>query len=120
MASGKIPSEIGAVEFIYLIFYRLKTLTDEEKHQWFQLWHKIRDNLPHGIKIVIEATTAFGTEYNGFTVYDGPLDKFEELVETLQEYSGSFIEKTLTIIGTHGLSLPTAEFQKILESRPID
>ena len=120
MVAGKIPSEIGSTEYVYLILYRLKTLTDEEKHQWFTSWHRIRDNLPDGIQIVTEATSAFGTEYTGFTVYDGPLDKFEELVEILEEHSSSFLEKSLTIIGTRGFSLPTAEFKKILEGRPVD
>lgn len=120
MVAGKIPSEIGATEFVYLILYRLKSLTDDEKHQWFKSWHKIRSNLPNGIKIVTEATSAFGTEYTGFAVYDGPLDKFEELVEMLEEHSSNFVEKSWTIIGTRGFSLPTAEFQKILESRPVD
>ena len=120
MVAGRIPSEIGATEFVYLILYRLKNLTDEEKHQWFNSWHKIRNSLPPGIKIVTEATSAFGTEYTGFTVYEGPLDKFEELVGTLEDYSSGFVERSLTFIGTRGFSLPTAEFQKILDSRPVD
>ncbi len=120
MVAGKFPSEIGSIEYVYLILYRLKTLTDEEKHQWFKSWHKIRDNLPNGIKIVTEATSAFGTEFTGFTIYDGPLEKFEELVQILEEHTSGFLEKSLTIIGTRGFSLPTAEFQKILDSRPVD
>jgi hypothetical protein len=72
------------------------------------------------MKIVTEATSAFGTEYTGFTVYEGPLDKFKDLVDKIEEYSQGFVEKSLTIIGTKGLSLPTSEFQKILEGRPVD
>ncbi len=120
MASSRVPGEIGATEYIYLSLYRLKTLTNEEKHQWFKSWREIRNNLPKGIKIVTEATSAFGTEYTGFTVYEGPLDKFEELVSTLDEYTQGLIEKSLTIIGTRGFSLPTAEFQKIIDGRPVD
>jgi hypothetical protein len=120
MSTSRIPGEIGATEYIYLSLYRLKTLTDDEKHQWFKSWREIRNNLPDGIKIVTEATSAFGTEYTGFTVYEGPLDKFEELVEILEEYTHRLIEKSLTIIGTRGFTLPTAEFQKILEGRPVD
>lgn len=120
MASSRVPGDIGATEYIYLSLYRLKTLTDDEKHQWFKSWREIRDNLPKGIEIVTEATSAFGTEYTGFTVYEGPLDKFEELVKTLEKYTQGLIEKSLTIIGTRGFSLPTAEFQKILDGRPVD
>ncbi|TFG34346.1 hypothetical protein EU527_03865 [Candidatus Thorarchaeota archaeon] len=120
MVAGKVPNVIGTTEYVYLTLYRLKNLTDEEKHQWFKSWHKIRDNLPHGIKIVTEATSAFGTEYTGFTVYEGPLDNFEELIEILDKDTSNFVEKSWTIIGTRGLSLPIAEFQKILEGRPVD
>ena len=120
MATGRIPSEIGSTDYIFLTLYRLKTMTDEEKHEWFGSWRKIRSNLPEGIKIITEAASAFGTEYTGFTVYEGPLDKFDELVEILEEYTQGFLEKSLTIIGTQGFSLPTADFQKIIDGRPVD
>jgi hypothetical protein len=120
MASSRVPGEIGATEYIFLSLYRLKTLTNEEKHQWFKSWREIRNALPEGIKIITEATSAFGTEYTGFTVYEGPLDKFDELVDALEKQTQGLIEKSLTIIGTRGFSLPTAEFQKILNGRPVD
>jgi hypothetical protein len=120
MASSRVPGEIGAAEYVYLSLYRLKTLTNDEKHQWFKSWREIRNHLPKGIRIVTEATSAFGTEYTGFTVYEGPLDKFEALVEMLEDYTRGLIEKSLTIIGTTGFTLPTAEFQKILDRRPVD
>lgn len=120
MSASRIPGDIGATEYVYLILYRLKTLTDDEKHEWFKSWSEIRRSLPDGIKIVTEASSAFGTEFTGFTVYEGPLDKFEALVDILDEHSKCCVEKTLTIIGTRGFSLPTAEFQKIIEGRPVD
>jgi hypothetical protein len=120
MVTSKIPAEIGSTDYVYLTLYRLKTLTDEEKHDWFGSWQRIRRNLPSGIKIITEASSAFGTEYTGFTVYEGPLDKFEELVEILEDHTREFLEKSLTIIGTQGFSLPTAEIQKIIEERPVD
>jgi hypothetical protein len=73
MVTSKIPEEIGSTDYVYLTLYRLKTLTDEEKHDWFGSWQRIRRNLPKGIKIITEASSAFGTEYTGFTVYEGPL-----------------------------------------------
>ncbi len=118
--TSRIPGEIGVTDYIYLTLYRLKTLSDEEKREWFSSWSKIRNNLPKGMKIITEASSAFGTEYTGFTVYEGPMDKFEELIEILEEHTQGFLEKSLTIIGTQGFSLPTADFQKILEGRPVD
>ncbi|MHA2396853.1 MAG: hypothetical protein ACXAC0_09120 [Candidatus Thorarchaeota archaeon] len=120
MASSRIPGDIGSTDFVYLSLYRLRVLDEDDKKLWFKSWREIRSQLPKGMKIVTEATSAFGTEYTGFTVYEGPLEKFQELVDKIEEYSGSFVEKSLTIIGTKGFSLPTAEFQKILEGRPVD
>ena len=120
MVTSKIPSEIGTTEYVYLTLYRLKTLTDEEKHKWFGTWRKIKSNLPKGMKIITEASSAFGTEYTGFTVYEGPLETFEELMDILEEHTQEFLEKSLTIIGSTGFSLPTADFQKILDGRPVD
>ena len=120
MVTSKIPNEIGTTNYVYLTLYRLKTLTDEQKRDWFGSWRKIRRNLPKGMKIITEASSAFGTEYTGFTVYEGPLEKFEELIEILEENTWGFLEKSLTIIGSKGFSLPTADFQKILDGRPVD
>ncbi len=120
MASSKIPGDIGSTEFVYLSLYRLRILDDEDKKKWFKSWREIRNHLPKGMKIVTEATSAFGTEFTGFTVYEGPLEKFKELVDMVDEYSEGFVEKSLTIIGTKGLSLPIAEFQKIIDGRPVD
>ncbi|MFW9843839.1 MAG: hypothetical protein ACFFEV_04625, partial [Candidatus Thorarchaeota archaeon] len=90
------------------------------QRNWFGSWREIRRNLPKGIKIITEASSAFGTEYTGFTVYEGPMDKFEELTNILEEHTWGFLEKSLTIIGSKGFSLPTADFQKIIDGRPVD
>ncbi|MBD3407643.1 MAG: hypothetical protein GF411_16115 [Candidatus Lokiarchaeota archaeon] len=110
----------GTTEFVYLQLYRLRTMTDEEKHQWFKDWAEIRKNLPKGVKIVTEAGNAFGTPFTGFTVYEGPLEKFEELTEILQKKSGHIVERSMTIMGTKGFTLPSASIEKILSTRPID
>ena len=120
MASSRIPGDIGSTDFVYLSLYRLRVMDDDDKKLCVKSWREIRSHMPKGMKIVTEATSAFGTEYTGFTVYEGPLEKFQELVDKIEEYSGSFVEKSLTIIGTKGFSLPIAEFQKILEGRPVD
>jgi len=120
MASSRIPGDIGTTDLIYLTLYRLRTMSDDDKKEWFKAWNEIKTHLPQGMRVVTEATSAFGTEYTGFTVYEGPIDRFEELVERLEKYSQGFVEKSLTIIGTKGIALPTAEIQKIIDGRPID
>jgi len=120
MASGRISGDLGSTEFVYLSLYRLRVMNDEDKKKWFKSWREIRSHLPKGMKIVTEATSAFGTEFTGFTVYEGPLEKFQDLVDKIEEYSGEFVEKSLTIIGTKGFSIAAGQFQKIIDSRPVD
>lgn len=120
MSSSRLPRDVGGSDFVFLVLYRLRTLSDEEKRAWFKEWAVIRSHLPSGLRIVTEGYGAFGTPYTGFTVYEGPVDKFDELVDILEERTAAFIEKSLTIIGTKGYTLPTSKFQSILDARPID
>jgi hypothetical protein len=120
MASSRIPGDIGSADYVYLTLYRLRTMSDADKKEWFKAWNEIKTQLPEGMKVITEAASAFGTEFTGFTVYEGPLHKFEELVDKLEEYSQGYVEKSLTIIGTKDLALPIADIQKILDERPVD
>jgi hypothetical protein len=120
MAAEKPSSATGSQEFVYLTLYRLKTLTDEEKRDWFEQWAEIRNSLPEGIRIVTEAGNAFGTEFTGFTVFEGPFHAFGELMATLEQNAGALVEKTHTIIGTKGLFHPSYDIKRIVEKRPID
>ena len=83
MVSSKLPTALGKTEFVYLQLYRLRTLSDEEKHEWLKEWASIKQGLPPEIKVVVEAGNAFGTEFTGFTVYEGPIDYFQQLTEII-------------------------------------
>jgi hypothetical protein len=120
MVSSKIPQELGKTELVYLQLYRLRTMSDEEKREWLKTWAGIKKKLPKEIKVIVEAGNAFGTEFTGFTVYEGPIGKFQELARVLEDMTTHVVEKTLTIIGTKGYALPIDKFQKILDKRPID
>jgi len=118
-ANPAIGNHIG-LEFVYLVMYRLRSMSDEEKKDWIKKWAVVRTKLPKGMQIVTEAGSAFGTDFTGFTVFEGPLDKFEELVDMLELQSEGYIDKTLTIIGTKGLLDQSSDALKILSKRPID
>lgn len=120
MVANPFVGDISKLEFVYIILYRLRVLEWEEKKYWIKKWAEISKNLPKGIKIISEAGNAFGTDFTGFTVFEGPFEKFEILVEILEEHSSDLFEKTKTIIGTKGLVLPSSQIEKILKRRPID
>ncbi len=120
MPPSRLTSEPGKTEFVYIILYRLRTMSDQEKRDWFKKWAEIRKLIPKEIRVVTEAGNAFGTEFTGFSVFEGPLDKFEILYDILDRETGPLVEKTRTIIGTKGSITPTSDFERILQSRPID
>ncbi len=120
MTQGQSASEGRRPDFVYLVLYRIRTLTEDEKRQWMKEWTEIRRTLPEGMRIVMEAGNAFGTDFTGFTLYEGPIDKFTELCDLLDRRTGRLIEKTMTIIGTKGLMMPMSHVERIVEHRPVD
>ncbi|MFW9909284.1 MAG: hypothetical protein ACFFEF_11975 [Candidatus Thorarchaeota archaeon] len=120
MAASPIIGEKSKLEFVYIVMYKLRSMTDDDKRDWIKKWAVARTDLPKGMKIIAEAGNAFGTEFTGFTVFEGPFDEFEELAQLLELQSEGYIEKTKTIIGTKGLFTASSEFERIAVSRPID
>jgi hypothetical protein len=113
-------SGVGGMNLVFIQFYKLRTLTEEEKRSWFSDWAKIKEELPKDLKFVTESPHAFGTDFTGFTVLEGSFEDYQSYVEIMDKKSSHVVEKTKTIIGTKDLLVPTGEFQRILESRPID
>ena len=120
MAARPIMGGKSKLDFVYIVYYRLRIMAPDENKEWIKKWARIRKKLPKGIKIVTEAGNAFGTDFTGFTVFEGPFGQFEKLMAVLELQSGTLVEKTKTIIGTKGLVTPSSELEKILKKRPID
>ena len=120
MTTSGLSSDTGHTEFIYLILWKLRTLSSEEKKRWFGQWAKIQQRVPKGLRVLADTNVAFGTEYTGFTVFEGPLDLFEQFATIMDESSTHVVEKTRTIIGLKGPMVSISEIRKVLESRPID
>ncbi|MHA1908740.1 MAG: hypothetical protein ACW98Y_15680 [Candidatus Thorarchaeota archaeon] len=120
MTASSIVGDVSKLEFVYIVMFRLRSMSEEDKKDWIKKWAVARKKLPKGIKIITEAGNAFGTDFTGFTVFEGPFSKFEELIDILELQSEGYIEKTKTIIGTKGLFESSSEVQRIVSTRPID
>ena len=120
MAASDLPFDTGHIEYIYLILWKLRTLNEEEKKRWFGEWAEIQRRVSKGLRVLADTNHAFGTEFTGFTVLEGPLDLFEQFATIMDERSTHVIEKTWTIIGIKGPLVSISEIRKVLESRPID
>ena len=54
----------------FLVFYRFKAMSKEEKQKAESDWSQLRNSLPSGIELVGEYIHAWGTEYNGFLLFE--------------------------------------------------
>jgi hypothetical protein len=54
----------------FLVFYRFKALSKEEKQKAESEWSQLRNSLPSGIELVGEYIHAWGTKYNGFLLFE--------------------------------------------------
>ena len=83
----------------FLVFYRFKAMNKEETQKANDEWHELKNNLPSGIELVGEYIHAWGTEYNGFLLFeadsaDSFLDWWSKFKETIRWY----VEETYTIV----------------------
>jgi hypothetical protein len=83
----------------FLVFYLFKAMTKEETQKANDEWHELKNNLPSGIELIGEYTHAWGTEYNGFLLFeadsaDSFLDWWSKFKDTIRWY----VEQTHTIV----------------------
>jgi hypothetical protein len=71
----------------FLVFYRFKTMSKEEAQKAKEEWQNLKNGLPSGIELVGEYTHAWGTEYNGFLLFESDsADSIFRLVVKFQGY----------------------------------
>jgi len=54
----------------FLVFYRFKAMSKEEKQKAGSEWSQLKNSLPSGIEFVGEYFHEWGTEYNGFLLFE--------------------------------------------------
>jgi hypothetical protein len=75
----------------FLVFYRFKTMTPEETKKANEQWKDIKKSLPQGIELIGEYNHAWGTEYNGFLLFeaessDGFMDWWAKFKDGIRWY----------------------------------
>ena len=95
-------------------------MSQEEKLAWTKQWAEMKAALPKGIRVLAESDNAFSTAFSGFTVYEGSLDQWEKTMKHILQSAGHVLEASMTVMGTKGTALPTAELKSIVEARPVD
>jgi len=83
----------------FLVFYRFRPLDSEEKSIAKHKWDEIKSTLPKEIELIGEYDHAWGTEYNGFLMFQSNTsDQFLEWWSTFKDEIRWYVEKTHTIV----------------------
>ena len=77
----------------FLVFYRFKSMNSEEATNAKSEWNDLRKSLPPGIELAGEYDHAWGTEYNGFLLFesetsDAFLDWWSKFKDNVRWYIG--------------------------------
>ena len=82
----------------FLVFYRFKTMSPEETKKANEEWKDIKKSLPQGIELIGEYNHAWGTEYNGFLLFEAESsDDFMDWWSKFKDGIRWYVDHTHTI-----------------------
>ena len=83
----------------FLVFYRFKAMNKEEKGKAENEWSQLKNSLPSGIELVREYIHAWGTQYNGFLLFEAESsDSFFDWWSKFKDTIRWYVEETNTIV----------------------
>lgn len=83
----------------FLILYQFKSMSDEEASKASKEWSELKKSIPDGIRLVGEYIHAWGTEYNGFLIFESDdADKFLDWWSGFKDKIRWYVTKTHTIV----------------------
>jgi hypothetical protein len=83
----------------FLVFYKFRARTSEEKKKSKDEWNQLKNTLPQGIELIGEYVHAWGTEYNGFLLFQAETsDSFFDWWSGFKASIRWYVDKTYTII----------------------
>jgi hypothetical protein len=88
-----------SVIFAFLIFYRVRPLTEADKKKATAGWEQFKKNLSKDVEIVAEYAHIWGTTYNGMiTVESRDLSAFHDFWHRFRETTRWYVPETRTYI----------------------
>ena len=83
----------------FLVFYKFRAMTSEEKKKSKDEWNELKNTLPQGIELIGEYVHSWGTEYNGFLLFQAETsDSFFDWWSGFKDSIRWYVDKTYTII----------------------
>jgi hypothetical protein len=82
----------------FLVFYKYKSMTKEEAQKAAQQWRDLKGGLPGDVELIGEYNHAWGTEYNGFLLFEAEkADSFLGWWSSFKDSIRWYVDKTYTI-----------------------
>lgn len=83
----------------FLVFYKFKPMSKEEMQKAKADWSELKKILPARVKLVGEYVHAWGTEYNGFLLFEATnSDAFLDWWNIFRDKIRWYVDKTHTVI----------------------
>jgi len=82
----------------FLVFYKYKSMNKEDTQKAANEWRDLKKSLPDVVELIGEYNHAWGTEYNGFLLFEAEdADSFLDWWSTFKDKIRWYVEKTYTI-----------------------
>ena len=82
----------------FLVFYKYRSMEKEESQKAATEWRDLKKSLPETVELIGEYNHAWGTEYNGFLLFEAEnSDQFLDWWSTFKDKIRWYVEKTYTI-----------------------
>lgn len=85
--------------YAFLVFYQFKTMSADETKRATAGWQGLKKHLPQGVRLAGEYDHAWGTEYNGFLLFEAEdSDSFLDWWSSFRDKVRWYVTKTHTVV----------------------
>jgi hypothetical protein len=83
----------------FLVFYRFKAMSDQEAQKSSAEWNDLKKSLPSDVRLSGEYNHAWGTEYNGFLLFEADnTNSFLDWWSGFKDRIRWYVDQTHTIV----------------------
>jgi hypothetical protein len=89
----------AATPTAFLVFYRFKAMSDQEAQKSSAEWNDLKKSLPSDVRLAGEYNHAWGTEYNGFLLFEADnTNSFLDWWSSFKDKIRWYVDQTHTIV----------------------
>jgi hypothetical protein len=97
--ANEYSANMAATPTAFLVFYRFKAMSDQEAQKSSAQWNDLKKSLPSDVRLAGEYIHAWGTEYNGFLLFEADnSDSFLSWWSSFKDTIRWYVDQTHTIV----------------------